>query len=65
MGGAATVRALRLEDEHVGRVAARSRAAVDLMLRGARLSTRFYSRLNLAEFVGLSAALVAQLVGPA
>ncbi|GLW66570.1 multidrug ABC transporter permease [Actinomadura rubrobrunea] len=58
VGGAATVRALRLEDEHVGRVAARSRAAVDLMLRGARLSTRFYSRLNLAEFVGLSAVLV-------
>ncbi|TDE35322.1 ABC transporter ATP-binding protein [Actinomadura sp. 6K520] len=57
VGGAATVRAFRLEDEHTGRVAARSLAAVDLVLRGARLVTRFYSRLNLAEFVGLSAVL--------
>ncbi|GAA4071535.1 ABC transporter ATP-binding protein [Actinomadura miaoliensis] len=58
VGGAATVRAFRLEDEHTERVAARSLTAVDLMLRGARLVTRFYSRLNLAEFVGLSAVLV-------
>src|SRR5690606_23334964 len=29
----------------------------DLALRGVRLVTRFYSRLNLAEFVGLSAVL--------
>ncbi|GAA3507697.1 ABC transporter ATP-binding protein [Actinomadura keratinilytica] len=57
VGGAATVRAFRLEDEHAERVAARSLTAVELMLRGARLVTRFYSRLNLAEFVGLSAVL--------
>lgn len=58
VGGASTVRAFRLEDEHAGRVGARSRAAVDLALRGVRLVTRFYARLNLAEFVGLSAVLL-------
>src|SRR5690606_36298522 len=58
VGGASTVRVFRLEDEHAGRVGARSRAAVDLALRGVRLVTRFYARLNLAEFVGLSAVLL-------
>ncbi|WUH99884.1 ABC transporter ATP-binding protein/permease [Spirillospora sp. NBC_00431] len=58
VGGASTVRALRLEDEHVERVRTRSQTTVDLALRGVRLVTRFYSRLNLAEFVGLSAVLV-------
>ncbi|XRQ14393.1 ABC transporter ATP-binding protein [Actinomadura welshii] len=58
VGGASTVRAFRLEDEHAERVGARSRAAVELVMRGARLVTRFYARLNLAEFVGLSAVLV-------
>ncbi|GAA2410183.1 ABC transporter ATP-binding protein [Actinomadura vinacea] len=62
VGGAATVRAFRLQDEHVERVGSRSRAAVDLALRGVGLVTRFYSRLNLAEFVGLSAVLVAGFV---
>ncbi|MEU5878978.1 ABC transporter ATP-binding protein [Spirillospora sp. NPDC047279] len=58
IGGASTVRAFRLNDEHVGQVATASGKAVDLALRGMRLVTRFYSRLNLAEFVGLSAVLV-------
>nr|BFE84443.1 ABC transporter ATP-binding protein [Planobispora longispora] len=58
VGGASTVRAFRLTGEHVGLVETRSRAAVELALRGIRLMTRFYSRLNLAEFVGLSAVLV-------
>ncbi|REF00001.1 ABC transporter ATP-binding protein [Thermomonospora umbrina] len=58
VGGASTVRAFRLEDEHTERVRTKSQAAVDLALRGVRLLTRFYSRLNLAEFVGLSAVLV-------
>ncbi|WP_449066496.1 ABC transporter transmembrane domain-containing protein, partial [Planomonospora algeriensis] len=57
VGGAATVRAFRLTGEHVGLVETRSQAAVDLALRGVRLVTRFYSRLNLAEFIGLSAVL--------
>ncbi|MHA6779793.1 ABC transporter ATP-binding protein [Pseudonocardia saturnea] len=59
VGGAATVRAFLLGDDHVDRVRQRSRAAVDIVLRGIRLITRFYARLNLAEFVGLSAVLVA------
>ncbi len=58
VGGAATVRAYRIADEHVALVARRSRAAIDLVLRGIRLVTRFYARLNLAEFIGLSAVLV-------
>ncbi|MCI2417440.1 ABC transporter ATP-binding protein/permease [Saccharopolyspora sp. K220] len=59
IGGARTVRAFRLADEHVGRVRRRSQDAVDLWLKGTRLVTRFFARLNLAEFVGLSAVLVA------
>ena len=43
---------------HTDRVARRSRAAVEVALRGISLITRFYARLNLAEFVGLSAVLV-------
>jgi len=59
IGGAQTVRAYRIADDHIGRVTVRSSAAVDLVLRGIRLSTRFYGRLNIAEFIGLSAVLVA------
>ncbi|MFB9598922.1 ABC transporter ATP-binding protein [Saccharothrix longispora] len=58
IGGATTVRAFGLADEHVARVGARSRAAVDLALRGIRLLTSFYGRLNLAEFIGLAGVLV-------
>jgi ATP-binding cassette subfamily C protein len=58
VGGASTVRALRLADTQVERVVTRSRAAVELYLRAIRLLTRFYGRLNLAEFVALSAVLV-------
>jgi len=57
IGGAKTVRAFRLGDAHLERVRDRSDHAVGLSLRGIRLVTRFYSRLNLAEFVGLSAVL--------
>ncbi|WP_372665331.1 ABC transporter ATP-binding protein [Amycolatopsis kentuckyensis] len=57
IGGAKTVRAFRLADAHLDRVRDRSNTAVDLALRGIRLVTRFYARLNLAEFVGLSAVL--------
>ncbi|WP_134661652.1 MULTISPECIES: ABC transporter ATP-binding protein [unclassified Amycolatopsis] len=59
IGGAKTVRAFRLADAHVDRVRERSTGAVELALRGVRLATRFYGRLNLAEFVGLSAVLAA------
>lgn len=58
IGGADTVRAYRLTEEHVGRVNRHSLVAVDLVLRGVRLLTRFYARLHLAEFVGLAAVLV-------
>ncbi|WP_410614834.1 ABC transporter ATP-binding protein [Amycolatopsis sp. lyj-109] len=57
IGGAKTVRAFRLADTHLSRVRERSDAAVSLALQGIRLVTRFYARLNLAEFVGLSAVL--------
>jgi ATP-binding cassette subfamily C protein len=58
VGGARTVRAFRLTEPHLERVAGRSGAAVDLTLRGIRLMTRFFGRLNIAEFIGLSAVLV-------
>ncbi|WP_222106223.1 ABC transporter ATP-binding protein [Catellatospora sichuanensis] len=57
IGGAPTVRALRRREQHLGRVTARSQDAVDLTMRGVNLVTRFYARLNLAEFIGLSAVL--------
>lgn len=57
IGGAKTVRAFRLGDAHLERVRDRSNHAVGLSLRGIRLVTRFYGRLNFAEFVGLSAVL--------
>lgn len=59
VGGARTVRAFRLTEPHLERVAGRSSAAVELTLRGIRLMTRFYGRLNVAEFIGLGAVLVA------
>ncbi|GII57153.1 multidrug ABC transporter permease [Planotetraspora thailandica] len=59
IGGAATVRAFRLEDEHAGRVSRLSLAAVELTMRGVRLVLRFYSRLHVAEYAGLAAVLVA------
>jgi ATP-binding cassette, subfamily C, bacterial len=57
IGAGATVRAFRLADDHLERVGGKSRAAIGIALRAARLWTRFYGRLNLAEFVGLGAVL--------
>ncbi|MBB6171881.1 ATP-binding cassette subfamily C protein [Nocardiopsis mwathae] len=57
VGGARTVRAFRLTDDHIERVTRRSQGAVDLSLRGIRLVTGFFARLNLAEYVGLGAVL--------
>lgn len=57
IGAGATVRAFRLADEHLGRVEEKSRRTIDIALTAARLWTRFYSRLNLAEFIGLGAVL--------
>lgn len=58
IGGASTVRAFDLAERHVERVRERSGAAVDLALRGIGLLTRFYGRLNVAEFIGLAGVLV-------
>jgi ATP-binding cassette, subfamily C, bacterial len=60
--GAGTVRAFRLTERHLGRVEGRSRAAVELLLRGVSLQTRFYSRLHVGEYVGLLAVLVVGFV---
>ncbi|MER7366842.1 ABC transporter ATP-binding protein [Nonomuraea wenchangensis] len=57
IAGASTVRAFRAESEHLERVAGRSRAAVELTMRGVRLMLRFYSRLHVAEYAGLAAVL--------
>jgi ATP-binding cassette subfamily C protein len=57
--GAATVRAYRIESEHVDRIADRSAAARDLSLDVFKLYTRFSSRVNRAEYFGLAAVLIA------
>ncbi len=59
IGGAATVRAFRLAPSHMDSAAAASTETVRLSLAATRLRTRFYGRLNLAEYIGLSAVLVA------
>ncbi|MFF3935177.1 ABC transporter ATP-binding protein [Streptomyces phaeofaciens] len=57
VGGSSTVRAFRLEREHTERVAERSASLVALMMRGVRLVLGFYSRLHIAEYIGLAAVL--------
>ncbi len=57
--GATTVRAYRLEDRAVARIADRSAVARDLSLDVFDIYTRFGLRINRAEFVGLSAVLIA------
>ncbi|MGB3441101.1 MAG: ABC transporter ATP-binding protein [Actinophytocola sp.] len=55
--GGHAIRAHRLEHRHTARIDARSTEAVDLSLGVFWLFTRFASRLNRAEFVGLTAVL--------
>ncbi|HVV14347.1 ABC transporter ATP-binding protein [Amycolatopsis sp.] len=57
IGGARTVRAFGLADRQLRQVTERSVSAISLTLRGIGLITRFFARLNLAEFVGLAAML--------
>lgn len=57
VGGVRTVRAFRLNGTHAGLLEKRSEAARDLGLRGIHIVTGFFSRLNLAEFIGLAAML--------
>lgn len=59
VSGAETVRAFRLTREHTARVAERSAAAVDFSVRASVMRSRFYGRLNVAEFTGLGLILVA------
>ncbi|MHC0430306.1 ABC transporter ATP-binding protein [Streptomyces sp. O3] len=58
VGGVRTVRAFRLNGRHADLLERRSHDAVELALRGIRLVTGFFSRLNIAEFLGLAAVLV-------
>jgi ATP-binding cassette subfamily C protein len=58
VGGAATVRAFRIAGRQLDRVEERSGRTVGASLAGIRLMTNFFARLNLAEFLGLSAVLV-------
>lgn len=62
IGGVRTVRAFRLGDAHSGLLRERSEAAVRLSLRGSRLVSGFFSRLNAAEFVGLACVLATGFV---
>ncbi|CCK31906.1 ABC transporter ATP-binding protein [Streptomyces davaonensis JCM 4913] len=57
VAGRSTVRAFRLEREHGERVAERSSSVVALTMRGVRLVLGFYSRLHIAEYIGLAAVL--------
>ncbi|MFF2777137.1 ABC transporter ATP-binding protein [Streptomyces sp. NPDC058052] len=57
IGGVRTVRAFRLNGPHAALLDGRSAATRDLALRGQHLVTGFFSRLNLAEFIGLAAML--------
>ncbi|MEV4874617.1 ABC transporter ATP-binding protein [Streptomyces cyaneofuscatus] len=58
IGGAATVRGHRLEEQHTEKSAARSRRAVELTMRSVHLVLGFYARLHIAEYIGLAAVLV-------
>ncbi|MGW5053848.1 ABC transporter ATP-binding protein [Actinokineospora sp. NPDC004072] len=59
MQGARTVHAYRLEAEHLRRIDAASRRSRDVSVRVFGYFTRFVSRVNLAEFAGMAAVLVA------
>ena len=58
IGGARTVRAFGLQDRQLTLVTDSSLAAMGFTMRAVRLITRFFGRLNLAEFVGLSLILL-------
>jgi ATP-binding cassette subfamily C protein len=57
LGGSETVRAFGLTGRHVESVRESSLGALRLALSVNRLATRFFARLNLAEFIGLAAVL--------
>lgn len=57
VGGVRTVRAFRLNRAHTALLEQRSASARDLALGGIHIVTGFFSRLNLAEYIGLAAML--------
>lgn len=57
--GAPTVRAFGLHEQHRARVRDRAQHVVALAMRVIRLRTRFFGRLNGAEFVGVAGVLLA------
>ena len=56
-GGVATVRAFRLAEDHVAAVGRRVDTTNGLVVEVTRTQTRFFGRLNSAEFLGLAAVL--------
>ncbi len=62
IAGARTVRAFGLSGQHTEAVEDRSAAALAVALQTNRLRTRFFGRLNGAEFIGLSAILIVGFV---
>ncbi|BBH67317.1 multidrug ABC transporter permease [Actinoplanes sp. OR16] len=60
--GAATVRAYRREREQIALIDERSQVTRDLALDVFKIYTRFSSRINTAELIGLSAVLIAGFV---
>jgi ATP-binding cassette subfamily C protein len=58
VGGARTVRAFRLGDDHAARVARRAEDVVTASVRAVTVRTGFLNRLNIAEYVGAAGVLV-------
>ncbi|MFG2892303.1 ABC transporter ATP-binding protein [Streptomyces sp. NPDC048248] len=58
IGGVRTVRAFRMNGRHADLLERRSQDAVNLAARGMRLVSGFFSRLNIAEFIGLTSILL-------
>ncbi|HEY0277088.1 MAG TPA: ABC transporter ATP-binding protein [Solirubrobacterales bacterium] len=55
---APAIRALREEERRLERMGEASRASVELEVDAIRIASRFYGRLNLAEFIDLAAILL-------
>lgn len=61
-GGLPTIRAFHIHRRQLDRVREASADTVEYELSATRIMTRFYGRLNLAEFIGLGAILVVAFV---
>ncbi|MEV7084782.1 ABC transporter ATP-binding protein [Streptomyces sp. NPDC093085] len=58
LSGAEAVRAFRLTADHTRRISERSAAAMEFAIRATVLRSKFFGRLNVAEFTGLSLILL-------